>query len=112
LKVSNFIKSKNYDNFRLFNQLKLGDILEYYGIKTFIDSRVHTFSIKSKDDNPLLDYKTANSGISMYKKVFSKYNISHVLVEKKSFLGTYLNKDKDFSPVYQDEDLILFYKLS
>lgn len=109
-----YIKSSlDADNIRLYNSFNTGAYLEFEGIKTFIDPRAEVFfKSNNKKEDIYNDYTELLSGRLYYRQFIQKYNLTHFLTEKDSFMGVYLGHDPEFKKLYEDSKFILYAKKS
>ena len=47
-------------------------------------------------------------GEKIYNKIFKKYDISHILLNKQEYLNIILNIDNNYTPVYEDNYFIIY----
>ena len=99
----------------LFNDFNVGSYLEYYGIKTFMDSRATIFTKPFNDTTILYDYSEIYLNYKNqpdYKEFFKKYKFTIALVSKNSTLYTKIKHDKSnsFQILYED-DYFLIYRI-
>ena len=108
--------NKNIDKkkMNLFNDYNYGSYLIFKDIKVFIDSRA---SLYTKQFNGLkydiyidwnMVFKTGK-----YRKIFKRYNITHVITEKNSILYYALKSDSNYYEIYSDKYYTIYkYKKS
>ena len=109
-------------NMRLFNEYNYGSYLLYRGIPVFIDSRADLYSpefngTKNKDGKYegreiFTDYINTSNGSKYYEDTFEKYDITHVILKKNTKLKMLLSKDKNYNELYQDNNFIIYERLS
>ena len=47
-----------------------------------------------------------------YPKAFEKYDVTHVILRKNTKLKMLLSKDKNYNEIYQDDNFIIYERLS
>ena len=123
VEAANYIlENLDLENMRLFNEYNYGSYLLYRGIPVFIDSRADLYSpefngIKNKDGkyegrDIFTDYINTSSGSKYYEDTFEKYDITHVILKKNTKLKMLLSKDKNYNEIYQDDNFIIYERLS
>ncbi len=116
------LTSLDIKNMRLFNEYNYGSYLLYRGIPVFIDSRADLYSpefngTKNKDGkyegrDIFTDYINTSNGSKYYEDTFEKYDITHVILKKNTKLKMLLSKDKNYNEIYQDNNFIIYERLS
>ena len=116
------LTSLDIKNMRLFNEYNYGSYLLYRGIPVFIDSRADLYSpefngTKNKDGkyegrDIFTDYINTSNGSKYYEDTFEKYDITHVILKKNTKLKMLLSKDKNYNELYQDNNFIIYERLS
>ena len=123
VEAANYIlENLDLENMRLFNEYNYGSYLLYRGIPVFIDSRADLYSpefngTKNKDGkyegrDIFTDYINTSNGSKYYEDTFDKYNITHVILKKNTKLKMLLSKDKNYNEIYQDDNFIIYERLS
>lgn len=105
---------------RLFNEYNYGSYLIFRGIPVFIDSRADLYApefnkIEDSEDAELAkgrdifsDYIGASTISRYYEKVFEKYDITHMILSKKSKLNMLVEKDDRYNQIYSDEYFVIY----
>ena len=91
---------------RIFNEYNFGSYLLYNDIPVFIDSRadLYTKQFSGLDYDIFDDYKFV-----VYPQTLNFYNITHILIYKKSVLYNILKNDNTLTLLYED-DYFVFYE--
>lgn len=105
---------------RLFNEYNYGSYLIFRGIPVFIDSRADLYApefnkIENSEDAELAkgrdifsDYIGASTISRYYERVFEKYDITHMILGKKSKLNMLIEKDDSYNQIYSDEYFVIY----
>ena len=105
---------------RLFNEYNYGSYLIFRGIPVFIDSRADLYApefnkIENSEDAELAkgrdifsDYIGASTISRYYERVFEKYDITHMILGKKSKLNMLVEKDDRYNQIYSDEYFVIY----
>lgn len=105
---------------RLFNEYNYGSYLIFRGIPVFIDSRADLYApefnkVENSEDAELAkgrdifsDYIGASTISRYYENVFEKYNITHMILSKKSKLNMLVEKDDRYNQIYSDEYFVIY----
>lgn len=105
---------------RLFNEYNYGSYLIFRGIPVFIDSRADLYApefnkIENSEDAELAkgrdifsDYIGASTISRYYERVFEKYDITHMILGKKSKLNMLIEKDDRYNQIYSDEYFVIY----
>lgn len=102
--ATEFIKNNlDYENMRIFNHFNFGSYLELNGIKAFVDSRSEIFCEEFNNTEVLQDWLDVYECKVHYDDIFDKYNIDYALVYNTERINTYLNKDVDYTKLYEDD---------
>lgn len=110
VKAAKWIK-KNLDvkNLRMYNSYNIGSYLIFNDIPVFIDSRADLYT---KEFNKM-KYSIFDDALNIkadYKKIFKRYKINYILVEKKDVFNKILENRKAYKKIYSD-DFYLIYKI-
>ncbi len=106
------------ENMKLFNEYNYGSYLLFRGIPVFIDSRADLYAPEfNKGSNEegrdiFSDYINTSNISSYYESQFSKYDITHVIIGKKSKLNMLLSKDNNYKELYSDNYFVVYDRLS
>ena len=108
------------NSIRLFNEYNYGSYLIFRGIPVFIDSRADLYApefnkIKDSQDEELAkgrdifsDYISTSNISKYYEKTFEKYDITHVILSKKSKLNMLINKNDKYNRIYSDDYFVIY----
>ncbi|MBQ8681873.1 MAG: hypothetical protein IJ509_03075 [Bacilli bacterium] len=103
-------KNLEVENMRLYNNYNYGSYLLFNDIPVFIDSRCDLYL---KEFNGM-DYSIFDELVDIefdYEEKFEYFDVTHVLLDKKSVLYMIILKDINYEILYEDDDFILFKKL-
>ena len=112
------IENIDTENMKLFNEYNYGSYLLFRGIPVFIDSRADLYAPEfNKGSNEegrdiFSDYINTSNISSYYESQFSKYDITHVIIGKKSKLNMLLSKDNNYKELYSDNYFVVYDRLS
>lgn len=102
--------SENIDkDKRIFNKYDWGSLLIYNGIKPFIDSRCDLYTPEYNNG-----CEVANDYVKLIKltcnpdEIFEKYNIDYILINKTTPLYTFLDNNKKYIKVFNDDTSSIF----
>ena len=132
-KIGNsFVSKKNYPveatewilqnldvkNMKLFNEYNYGSYLLYKGVPVFIDSRADLyapeFNGKRAENGEydgrdiFTDFIKTSSMERYYEDTFEKYDITHIILKKKSKLNTFISNDSGFLEMYNDDNFVVY----
>ena len=94
---------------RIFNDFNNGSYLEFKNIKAFIDSRSEIYCEEFNDTKILKDFDIFNQKNENYiYELISKYNLTHILINRNAYYRSFLYYNDDFNLIYQDEYYYLF----
>jgi hypothetical protein len=95
----------------LYTGYEDGGMAEFEGLHTYIDARAEVFVKKNnKKEDIMKEYYLLQNGAIYYKDILDKYQFSHLIVNRKDILFTYLKQDKDYTITYANEKYTLFEK--
>ncbi len=109
--AAEYIKNNlDLDNIRLFNEYNYGSYLLFKDIPVFIDSRcdLYTPEFNKTDDYPngrdiFTDYIKTSNIQKYYGETFEKYDITHIILYKRSKLNMLISKETDkYRSIYED----------
>ena len=123
VEAANYIlENLDIENIHLFNEYNYGSYLLYRGIPVFIDSRADLYAPEfngTKNNNGkydgrdiFSDYINTTSIGKYYEDTFKKYDITHIILKKNTKLKMLLSKDKNYQEIYQDDNFIIYERLS
>lgn len=106
-----YIKNNlDYENVKLYNDYNDGSYLLFNDIKVFIDSRCDLYMEEfNKNTTIVKDYLMVDDDFE-YERIFNKYNIEYVLLNKEKILYYILKNDSNYKTIYQDDYYILYHK--
>ena len=118
---SYILENLDTDNIRLFNEYNYGSYLLYRGIPVFIDSRADLYAPefngtkneegKWEGRDIFSDYiNTSNIG-TYYEDKMEQYNITHVIIGKKTKLNMFLSRDDNYKQLYSDDNFVIYERL-
>ena len=114
------LENLDVENIKLFNDYNYGSYLMFRGIPVFIDSRADLYApefnkIKDSQDEELAkgreifsDYISTSNISKNYEKTFEKYDITHVILSKKSKLNMLINKNDKYNRIYSDDYFVIY----
>ena len=83
---------------KFYNEYNYGSYMLFRGIPVFIDSRADLYAPEfsgNKDEDIFSDFINTSSISKYYEDTFEKYNITHVILGKKSKTNLIINKSHD-----------------
>lgn len=99
------------ENIILYTTFNTGGYMEWRGYKVYVDARPELFQKKINGKEDIADeYMTVERGTADYKAFLNKYQFTHMLVDKNSFLDMYLQITDNYKIVCQDENYLLYEK--
>lgn len=113
-KAVEFIKNNlNTDEMKLFNGYDFGSYLLLNDIKVFVDSRcdLYTYSYNKTADYFEEYSQVVNMNI-YYEYIFSKYDITHIILPNKAALTQFLDNDVKYNTIYKDQYFTIYTRLS
>jgi len=119
VEASNYIlNSLDIENIRLFNEYNYGSYLLYRGIPVFIDSRADLYSPEFNgyvnEDGEIegreifTDFMSVSNLNTHYEDIFSKYDITHVILKKISKVNNFISKDNRYKKIYEDKNFVIY----
>ena len=123
VEASNYIlENIDISNMRLFNEYNYGSYLLYRGIPVFIDSRADLYApefngTKNKDGtwegrDIFSDYINVSNISTYYEDKMEEYDITHVILGKKTKLNMFLSRDDNYKELYSDDSFVVYERLS
>ena len=104
----------NINDVRLYNEYNYGSYLLYKNIPVFIDSRADLYAPEFNNGRDIfMDFiKSSNLDI-WFENVFKKYDITHVILYKKSKMNMIIEKGKlDGYKLLKKDDNFVFYEIT
>ncbi len=101
---------------RFYNEYNYGSYMLFRGIPVFIDSRADLYApeFSGKEDEDIFSDFINTSGIAkFYEETFEKYNITHLLISKKSKTNMIITKTEDvkYKELYSDDNFIVYERM-
>ena len=116
------LENLDVNNIRLFNEYNYGSYLLFRGIPVFIDSRADLYSpefngTKNEDGewegrDIFSDYINVSSISTYYENKMEEYDITHVILGKKTKLNMFLSRDDNYKQLYSDDYFVVYERLS
>ena len=111
------LQNIDLDNARFYNEYNYGSYMLFRGIPVFIDSRADLYSPEfsgNKDEDIFTDFINTSGISKFYEETFEKYNITHVLIYKKSKTNMIITelKDKNYKELYSDDNFVVYERLN
>ncbi len=110
------VENVDLKNCRFFNEYNYGSYMIYRNIPVFIDSRadLYTPEFNGEEINIFDDYTKLNEGAIYYEDIFTKYNITHVILKNDSIANVYLSasNDTNYNKLYSDEYFTIYERLN
>ena len=121
--AANYIlENIDIENMRLFNEYNYGSYLLFRGIPVFIDSRADLYAPEfngSKNEEGkwegrdiFSDYISVSSISAYYENKMEKYDITHVIIGKKTKLNMFLSRDDNYKELYTDDYFVVYERLA
>ena len=101
---------------RFYNEYNYGSYMLFRGIPVFTDSRADLYApeFSGKDEDIFSDFINTSSISKYYEDTFEKYNITHVILGKKSKTNMLINKshDENYKEIYSDDNFVIYERLN
>lgn len=102
---------------KFYNEYNYGSYMLFRGIQVFIDSRADLYAPEfsgNKDEDIFSDFINTSSISKYYEDTFEKYNITHVILGKKSKTNLIINKshDENYKEIYSDDNFVIYERLN
>lgn len=111
--VDYLLKSDDTSNIKLFTGFNDGSLVQFRGIRTYIDPRAEVYFIKQNGKDDIFnEYFDLITGKIYYKDIINKYKFTHMLITKGELLDTYLNRDTDYEIIYENEEYNVYKNTS
>ncbi len=109
--INTLLAENKAKDIRLYVDFDDGAYAEWRGIKSYIDGRAEIFlkSLNKKEDI-FREFYLVNNGKINYQKFLNKYNFTHLLVKRDSYLNQYLLTRKNYKIIYQKKDYVIYQK--
>ena len=119
IEAANFIiQNLDLAEIRLYNEYNFGSYLIFRDIPVFIDSRADLyapeFNGKKNETGKFvgrdifMDFINISQELVHYENGFSRYGITHVLINRYSKINLYIREDKNYEILYQDNNFVLY----
>lgn len=100
------------EKMKIYNHFNFGSYLEFKGIKSFIDSRSGVFTEEFNPGTTILeDWLSLENGNIHYRKIFEKYDITHILMYSEEIANIYIKEDPEWNLIYQDDQFYIYEKI-
>lgn len=111
------LENIDLENARFFNEYNYGSYMLFRGIPVFIDSRADLYApeFSGKEDEDIFTDFINTSGLSkFYEETFEKYNITHVILGKKTKINNIIVKteDENYKELYSDDNFVIYERLN
>ena len=102
---------------KFYNEYNYGSYMLFRGIPVFIDSRADLYAPEfsgNKDEDIFSDFINTSSISKYYEDTFEKYNITHVILGKKSKTNLIINKshDENYKEIYSDDNFVIYERIN
>ena len=102
---------------RFYNEYNYGSYMLFRGIPVFIDSRADLYAPEfngNKDKDIFSDFINTSSISKFYEETYEKYNITHVILGKKSKNNMIIVKtqDSNYKELYSDDNFVIYERLN
>lgn len=103
-------KNLDYKHIRMYNDYNIGGYILFNDIPVFIDPRCDLYfkEFNNKNLDVFDDDVKLRSKLDSYKKIFKKYNIDYVLLNKKDSLYYILKEDNNYEIIYKDKKFVIY----
>ncbi len=96
---------------KLYAPFNLGGYLQWRGYKTYMDARPEIYMARiNGKENIAEEYYNVFTGTADYEAFIEKYNFTHILVEKYSFLSMALKGSAQYECVIEESHFLLYEK--
>ena len=103
-------------NARFFNEYNYGSYMLFRGIPVFIDSRADLYApeFSGKEEDIFSDFINTSGLSKFYEDTFEKYNITHVILGKKTKINNIIvkTKDENYKELYSDDNFVIYERLN
>ena len=102
---------------RFYNEYNFGSYMLFRGIPVFIDSRADLYAPEfsgNEDEDIFSDFINTSSISKFYEETYEKYNITHVILGKKSKNNMLIVKthDSNYKELYSDDYFVIYERLN
>lgn len=111
------LENIDLENARFYNEYNYGSYMLFRDIPVFIDSRADLYSPEfsgNKDEDVFTDFINTSSISKFYEETFEKYDITHVIISKKSKTNMIITKtnDENYKELYSDDNFVIYERLN
>lgn len=111
------LENIDLENARFYNEYNYGSYMLFRGIPVFIDSRADLYAPEfsgNKEEDIFSDFINTSSISKFYEETFEKYNITHVILGKKSKTNMIITKteDENYKELYSDDNFVIYERLN
>ena len=111
------LENIDLENARFYNEYNYGSYMLFRGIPVFIDSRADLYAPEfsgNKEEDIFTDFINTSGISKFYEDTFEKYNITHLLIGKKSKTNMIITKtkDKNYKELYSDDNFVIYERLN
>ena len=99
-------KNLEMDKVKLYNDYDFGSYLIYRNIPVYIDSRSDLYTKPFNGKNDIFD--ECMNITEKYGRVFKKYNITHILIYKNTYLNPILAASPNYDLVHKEGNFMLY----
>ena len=101
---------------RFYNEYNYGSYMLFRGIPVFIDSRADLYApeFSGNKEDIFSDFINTSSISKFYEETYEKYNITHVILGKKSKNNMIIVKthDSNYRELYSDDNFVIYERLN
>jgi len=88
-----------------------GNMAEFRGIHTYMDTRAEVFVKKNnRKSDVFAEYVNLQNGNIYYKRVLDKYDFTHIIITEDDILFTYLPYDNNYKLEHSNGEYFLYTK--
>lgn len=111
------LENMDLKNVRFYNEYNYGSYMLFRGIPVFIDSRADLYAPEfsgDKEKDIFSDFINTSGISKYYEDTFEKYDITHVILYKKSKTNMIItkSKDKNYKELYSDDNFVVYERLN
>ncbi len=111
------LENIDLENAKFYNEYNYGSYMLFRGIPVFIDSRADLYAPEfneNENEDIFSDFINTSSISKFYEKTFEKYNITHVIIGKKSKTNMIISetKDENYKEIYSDDSFVIYERIN
>ena len=111
------LENMDLEDVRFYNEYNYGSYMLFRGIPVFIDSRADLYApeFSGNPEKDIFSDFIETSGMNkFYEEIFNKYDITHVILSKKSKTYFVINntKDPNYKELYSDDNFIIYERIN